>query len=94
MKKYIKYLKNKYIIVLIGFVFYISFLEEVDIFTLQKRKDRLQELQSEKIRKKEKIKEIKNNLKIFEDKESLEKFAREKYFFKKDDEDIFVIVKK
>lgn len=94
MKVALKYLKNKYVLVFLGFLFYISFLEEVDVFTLQKRKSRLEELQQEKVRKKKKIKQIRQDLGIFESDENLEKFAREEYFFKKENEDIFVIVKK
>ena len=94
MKLALKYLKNKYVLVFIGFLFYISFLEEVDLFTLQKRKNRLEELQQEKARKKKRIKGIKEKLKTFDTEENLEKFAREEYLFKKEDEDIFVIVKK
>lgn len=94
MKKIWPYLKNKYILVLLGFVFYISFLEEVDLFTLQKRKSRLHELEQEKMRKIENIQKIRERFKTFESDESLEKFAREEYFFKKENEDIFVIVKK
>jgi hypothetical protein len=43
------------------------------------------------VQKKKQIEELKLNLGDLENSKSLEKFAREKYFFKKADEDLFIL---
>jgi cell division protein FtsB len=72
-------------------VFYILLLHETDMASLNKRKQRVKQLSSEIVQKKKEIKELKVSLSELENTKSLEKFAREKYYFKKDDEDIFVL---
>lgn len=72
-------------------VFYILLLHETDVAALNKRKQRVKQLSTEIIQKQKEIKDLKVALSELEDSKSLEKFAREKYFFKKDDEDIFVL---
>jgi len=72
-------------------IFYILLLHETDVAALNKRKQRVKQLTSEIAQKKNEIKELKVSLNELENTKSLEKFAREKYYFKKDDEDIFVL---
>jgi len=72
-------------------VFYILLLHETDVAALNKRKQRVKQLSTEIIQKQKEIKDLKVALSELENSKSLEKFAREKYFFKKDDEDIFVL---
>lgn len=72
-------------------IFYILLLHETDVAALNKRKQRVKQLTSEIVQKKKEIKELKVSLNELENTKSLEKFAREKYYFKKDDEDIFVL---
>ena len=45
----------------------------------------------EKQRKLKNIKEVRDQLEDLKDLEQLEKFAREEYYFKKENEDVFVI---
>jgi len=53
----------------------------------------LQELKKEKLYYTKKIREVQQNSKdLLTNKESLEKFAREKYLMKKPDEELFVFV--
>jgi hypothetical protein len=54
---------------------------------------KLNSLEDEKEYYQEKIKEVeKDRAELFGDKESIEKFAREKYLMKKESEDIYVII--
>ena len=54
---------------------------------------KLNSLENEKAYYMEKIEEVeKDREELFGNKETLEKFAREKYFMKKETEDVFVIV--
>jgi cell division protein FtsB len=56
---------------------------------------KLTSLENEKEYYEEKIKEVeKDRNELFGDRESLEKFAREKYLMKKETEDIYIVVEK
>ena len=72
-------------------VLYILLLHDTDVFSLQKRKDKVANLEKEIVHRRLEIEDLKEDLKALEDQESLEKFAREKYYFKKADEDLFVL---
>jgi cell division protein DivIC len=70
------------------------FLDDVDIFTIARQEIKLNKLQEEKEELKEKYLKTKVTLDQLDNMESLERYAREEKMFKKDDEDIFVIVTK
>ena len=72
-------------------LFYILLLHDTDLVALNKRKKHVQQLEIEIVQKKKQIVDLKIALNELEDITSLEKFAREKYFFKKDDEDLFIL---
>jgi cell division protein FtsB len=56
---------------------------------------KLNSLENEKEYYEEKIVEVeKDHNQLFGDRESLEKFAREKYLMKKESEDIYIVVEK
>ena len=92
MIKKLKYLKNKYILTLVVFFIYILFLDDVDVFTIIRQELKLSKLQIEKEEVLTKYEKTKSTLDQLDNLESLEKYAREEKMFKKDDEDIFVIV--
>lgn len=91
MKKVLFYLKNRYVITSLALLVYILLLHDTDVFSLQKRKDKVSKLEQEIVHRKAEIEDLKEDLKALEDEESLEKFAREKYYFKKSSEDLFVV---
>jgi cell division protein DivIC len=91
MKKYLRHLKNRYVISSLALVLYILLLHDTDVFSLQKRKEKVANLEQEIIHRQIEIEKLKEDMKALEDIESLEKFAREKYYFKKADEDLFVV---
>jgi len=68
------------------------FLDDVDVFTIARQEIKLNKLQDEKEEIKEKYLKTKATLDQLDNMESLERYAREEKMFKKDDEDIFVIV--
>ena len=69
---------------------YILILHETDVATLIKRNQRVNELEMEIERKKEGIEELKIAINELKDVRTLEKYARENHYFKKEDEDIFI----
>lgn len=90
MREYLNFVKYKYIISSVVVVFYILILHETDIFTLIQRNQRVTNLEQEIDRKKEGIEDLKIAIEELEDIRSLEKYARENHYFKREDEDIFI----
>ena len=93
--KYIpSFLKNKYFITIFVFVVYISFF---DSNNLLRQKDLLQELKKVGKERQYYLQEIKENqtttYELLNNIDLLEKYAREKYLMKRDDEDIFLIIR-
>ena len=93
MKKILVILKNKYFLTFIVLLVYILFFDRNDIISQIELTRKLNKLKQEKKyfsdeveKNKKEMNELKTNP------ENLEKFAREKYLMKKDNEDIFVIV--
>lgn len=73
------------------FAVYTLFLDENDIFTLLNQRGKLRELNSKKIEMSAQLQEVQSTLSKLKYKSEVERFARENKFFKKDNEDIFVI---
>ena len=70
---------------------YILILHETDIVTLIKRNERVSLLEEEIDRKKKGVEDLKISINQLEDLRSLEKYARENHYFKKEDEDLFIL---
>ncbi len=92
---FLKLLKNKYLIVVIALGIWLLYFDKNDLFTQLEMVKRCNKLKAEK---EYYVAEIENNKKeIYElqhNTKSLETFAREKYYMKKDNEDVFVFVTK
>lgn len=93
--KFIKLLKNKYLLSIIALVVWLLYFDKNDVFTQFELIRKCDKLAAEK---EYYIREIENNRKeIYElqnNTKSLETFAREKYLMHKDNEDVFVFVQK
>ncbi|HNW20952.1 MAG TPA: septum formation initiator family protein [Bacteroidales bacterium] len=86
--------KYKYILVLIIFLVFIIFLDNNNLIKLRKYRKELNNAKEQNEFYKQKIKEDSLEIqKLKRDKEQLELYARKTYFFKKDNETIFLIVK-
>lgn len=83
------WLKNKYLLTLIGFVVWMLFFDERDFFTIGHYKQELKDLQQSKNYYMAEIKANQDKLHITTN--TLEKIAREKYYMKRDNEDLFLI---
>ena len=86
-------LKNKYVLALIVFIVWVSVFDTNNLIDrIQTTRERNQLVKDKKYYQErieqdtKRLKELKTN------NENLEKFAREQYLMKKDNEDIFVIV--
>lgn len=83
---------NKYMLSMILFVVWISFFDKNNLITQYKLSDKLERLDSEKTSYEHKLEAA------LKEKEDLhnnkERYAREKYFAKKDNEEIYIIENK
>ncbi len=87
-------LKNRYLLTAICFIVWMSFLDKDDIFTQMNIRSQISQLQKEKMYYVQEINDTRKNLQdLSTDKAKLEKFAREKYLMKKENEDLYVIVR-
>ena len=91
MKKLLPLLKNKFFITFIVFSGYLIFLDDNDIFYILKQKETLNQLKEQNKAMKVKLEHTRSELMKIEDLDYLEAFARKEKFFKRKDEDIFVI---
>lgn len=95
LKKYLPYLKNKYLISIFVLIFVLFVLEDTNIFSLFELKSDLKNLREDNIQKEKDIESIKQKtLELTTNPEALEKFARENYKMKKKDEVIYLFVDK
>lgn len=86
------WLKNKYIIATLAFAVWIIFFDRNDLITQTGYLHQLHTLRDQKTFLQSEIVNLDSNLyELQSDPEKLEKFAREKYLMKKDNEDVFLI---
>jgi cell division protein FtsB len=86
------WLKNKYLIAGVFFVVWMLFFDPKDILTDIERRDKLDDLQKSELHLKQLISESHQELDLLKDNaQSIEKYAREKYMMKKDNEDLFIV---
>lgn len=91
-KTFIFRYKLHYLLALAGFVCWMLFFDEKDIFTQQKRKQELDKLEGKINYYREQIEATRKQVEALDrDPAMLEKFAREKYFMKRDNEDVYVV---
>lgn len=85
--------KSKYLLTLAGFAVWMFFFDDRDVITTHFRHpDELKQLQKSKSYYEEQITSTRNELQQLKlNTATIEKYAREKYFMKRDNEDLFVI---
>ncbi len=89
-----KILTNKYFIALAVFFALLLFSKSSGIFRLISQFKEIKQLKEQKSYYDKEIENTKKLIKSLEyDTAVLEKYAREKYFMKKDNEDVFVIIR-
>lgn len=86
-----KFLSNKYVWVLLFFVVWMLFLDNYSYFDHRVLNNEIEELEDNAEYYKEEIKKDKEQIKQLKNPTQIEKYAREKYFMKKDSEDIYII---
>ena len=93
MKRIPSWLKNKYVLSIIVFIVWMLFFDRNDFISQYSYRQDLKKLETDKDYYKQQIEQNKTDTKeLMSDPKHLEKFARERYLMKKDNEDIFLIV--
>jgi cell division protein DivIC len=90
-KPIIKFITNRYVIILSIFIVWMVFFDENSLLNHHEFNKEIEKLDNEKKYYESQINEDKELINKLKDKEQLEKFAREEYNMKKENEDIYII---
>ncbi|MEO6455433.1 MAG: septum formation initiator family protein [Ginsengibacter sp.] len=88
------WLKSKYLIAGLSFIIWMFFFDRDDITLQWKRINELKQLQQSEKNMNNQIADTRKELELLiTNPSTLEKYAREKYMMKRDNEDLYIIVK-
>ncbi|WP_271711621.1 FtsB family cell division protein [Marinigracilibium pacificum] len=86
-------LSNIYVMSLLVFLVWMLFFDNTNFITTYKLRSKLNNLEKEKEYYQDNIQQVeKDRNELLSNTELLEKFARERYFMKKESEDLYIIV--
>jgi cell division protein FtsB len=92
LKTTLSFAKNKYLLASVCFLLWMIFFDPKDWSLISARRDKLKNLQKSERRLSQQIAETRLELKLLKTSaETIEKYAREKYLMKKDNEDLFLV---
>lgn len=86
-----KKMKLKYIIALVLFIIWMLFFDSHSYLEHKELNKEIEKLENNKAYYQGEIKHDNEKIKSYQNIEQIEKFAREKYYMKKDNEEIFII---
>ncbi|MFM7709529.1 MAG: FtsB family cell division protein [Ferruginibacter sp.] len=85
-------LKNKYFLVFVIFLVWMAFFDPRSWQTIYEKKAKLKELQKKEAELTQKIAECRKDLHLLnKNAESIERFARENFYWQKANEEIFIV---
>jgi len=86
------WLRNKFFLVFTAFTVWMLFFDERDVFTMRHHRQELRELQQSRKYYTDQINKEKTELENLKNNPAtLEKYAREKYYMKRHNEDLFLV---
>ncbi|WP_425077035.1 FtsB family cell division protein [Psychroserpens sp. S379A] len=86
-----KYLKNIFVIIFIVFSVWMLFIDSNSLMIHHELNEDISDLEDEKEYYRKEIEKDKKAIKELSTEDGIEKLAREKYYMKKDNEDIYII---
>ena len=89
--KWIRFVSNKYVLILILFIIWMIFFDTNSYFIHNELDSDINALEDNAEFYQKEIENDKSFIKKMEDSNEMEKFAREKYYLKKENEDIYII---
>jgi cell division protein FtsB len=87
----LKILGNRYVIVLVFFMVWMLFLDNTSYMEQRILNQQLEELEDNKKYYQDEIRKDEENIKLLKNPDQIEKYAREKYYMKRDSEDVYII---
>lgn len=90
-QSWLRFLRNKYVWVLVFFGVWMIFLDNYSYFDHRALDKEIDELEDNRDYYKQEILNDSRNIKLLKNPEQIEKYAREKYYMKRDSEDIYII---
>ncbi len=89
--KWLKPLKNKYVVATLVFIIWAGFIDEYSIYRLIKVNKQLNEIDNQIVHYSKQTEELKRQIASLDTLENVIRFAREQYLMSKDNEDVFLI---
>ncbi|MCB0465517.1 MAG: septum formation initiator family protein [Aequorivita sp.] len=90
-KKWVRFISNKYVLILILFIVWMIFFDANSYLIHHELDNDINALEENAEFYQKEIDHDKDFIKKMEDSNEMEKFAREKYYLKKENEDIYII---
>jgi len=92
MNKLKKIVTNKFVLAILVFAIWVGFFDPKDIGVIYSKEEKLKDLQQSESILIKNIKDTKDELvQLKSNAGTIEKYAREKYYMKKDNEDVFIV---
>ncbi len=94
MKRLIDLFRNKFFVVTVAFVVWMIFFDKNDLLSQYQYHEQVSKLEQERDFYKTETDKVSKDLEeLTSNPQQLEKFAREKYLMRKDNEDVYVVVR-
>ena len=90
-RPWLKFMSNKYVLILLFFSVWMLFLDNYSYLDHRVLNKQVDELEDNKKYYQDEIGKDQQNIKFLKNPDQIEKYAREKYYMKKDSEDIYII---
>ncbi len=90
-KPWLKIVSNKYLLISLLFGVWMLFLDNYSYMDQRQINNQIDELQENKKYYQDEIRKDNQSIKLLKNQDQVEKYAREKYYMKKDSEDIYII---
>ena len=90
-KKWVRIASNKYVLILLFFIIWMIFFDTNSYFIHNELNQDIESLEQTKEIYKEEIRKDQTFIEQMKDSNEMEKYAREKYYLKKEGEDIYII---
>ena len=90
-KPWLKIVSNKYLLISLLFAVWMLFLDNYSYMDQRQLNKQIDELQDNKKYYQDEIKKDNQSIKLLKNQDQVEKYAREKYYMKRENEDIYIV---
>lgn len=90
-KTCLKIVSNKYLLISLLFGVWMLFLDNYSYMDQRQINNQIDELQDNKKYYQDEIRKDKENIKLLKNQDQVEKYAREKYYMKRENEEVYIV---